>query len=381
MVTSISRSPIFVVFLLLLVFMVQPVNAYDGCSVLPEFFPGREVLQVPLDIVLTGACALHDACYRECTGVPYSLAHKNTCDLLLFLHLEAWCGAVATAQELADIGLSADEFLGPCVVSMGFVYAAAQGPLGMGAYLEDQVPCDPCLNGQFAFDCFSRGGNWDFLSCTCTFNNNCSPLLRQFQEMPNCEFWNFEGGTFCGCSTYSDPILVDLGGNGFHLVGSQNGVSFDVSGDRIKERVGWTRPGSDDAFLVLDRNRNGQIDDGLELFGNATDQPASDFPNGFQALAMFDQLGMGGNGDGKLTAADFIFSHLRLWVDADHDGVSTTGELSSLRDRDVVEIALDYKEARRRDADGNEFRYRVQVTFGNHRKSFGYDVFLSRQIP
>jgi hypothetical protein len=55
---------------------------------------------------------------------------------------------------------------------------------------------------------------------------------------------------------------------------------------------------------VLDRNRNRQIDDGLELFGTATDQPASDFPHGFRALAMFDKPGMGGNGDGKLTAAD-----------------------------------------------------------------------------
>ncbi len=379
MATSSSRSPVFVVCLLLLACMAQPVNAYDGCSVLPEFFPGREVLQVPLDIVLTGACGLHDACYRQCTGVPYSLAHKNTCDLLLFLHLEAWCGAVATAQELADIGLSADEFLGPCVVAMGFAYAGAQGPLGLAAYLEDQVPCDPCLNGTGAFNCWSRGGNWDFPTCTCNFFN-CAPP-PDWQERLACDFWNFDGGTFCGCSPYSDPVLVDLGGNGFHLVGPQDGVSFDVSGDRMNERVGWTRPGSDDAFLVLDRNLNGQIDDGVELFGNATDQPASDFPHGFQALAMFDQPGMGGNGDGKLTAADFIFSRLRLWVDADHDGVSTAGELSSLQDRDVVEIALDYKESRRRDAAGNEFRYRAQVTFENHRKSFAYDVILSRQVP
>jgi hypothetical protein len=164
-------------------------------------------------------------------------------------------------------------------------------------------------------------------------------------------------------------------------MGFEDGVSFDINGDHTKERIGWTRPDSDDAFLVLDRNRNGQVDDGLELFGNATDQPVSSHPNGFLALAMFDRPEMGGNGDGELTAADAIFSALRLWLDADHDGASTAGELSPLEAWGVVEIDLDYKEARRRDGDGNEFRYRTQVTFASHKKSFAYDVFFSHSVP
>jgi len=379
MVLPSLRSSVFIALLLLLVFMNQPVyGGYDGCSVLPGSFPGREVLQVPLDIMLAGACGRHDACYRLCVGVPYSPTHKDTCDLLFFLELEAWCGSVSTTQELANIGLSAEDFLPPCIGAMSLAYAAVQTLAG-GAYRNDQrAYCDPCFNGESALDCSLRGGDWNFFRCRC----EVGPCGLSPEFVANCELQGgFIDEGLCMCwGSGASPVIVDLGGNGFHLVGFENGVSFDINGDHTRERIGWTRPDSDDAFLVLDRNRNGQIDDGLELFGNATDQPASSHRNGFLALAMFDRPEMGGNGDGKLTAADSIFSGLRLWLDADHDGVSTAGELSPLEAWGLVEIDLDYKEARRRDGDGNEFRYRAQVTFANHRRSFAYDVFFSHQV-
>lgn len=70
-------------------------------------------------------------------------------------------------------------------------------------------------------------------------------------------------------------------------------------------RLAWIQ--GDDAWLVLDRDGNGTIDSGLELFGNVTDQPRQPlgvFRNGFLALSVFDQPANGGNGDGVINASD-----------------------------------------------------------------------------
>jgi len=131
----------------------------------------------------------------------------------------------------------------------------------------------------------------------------------------------------------------------------------------------------------LDRNGNGKIDDGTELFGDLTLQPITPSPNGFIALAEFDKPENGGNNDGIISENDYVFGSLLLWLDKNHDGVSQSAELRHLIDLDLKLIELDYKISKRTDSYGNQFRYRAKIkdTQGAQLGRWAWDVFLARE--
>lgn len=176
------------------------------------------------------------------------------------------------------------------------------------------------------------------------------------------------------------PIVIDVDGNGVSLTNSASGVVFNMLDDGVPLQLAWTAAGSTNAFLVLDRNGNSTIDIGAELFGDLTPQPPVASPNGFLALAEYDKPGSGGNGDGKIAAGDTIFAQLKLWRDINHNGFSEPSELSALTG--VIEgIDLDYKESKRTDTNGNQFRYRAKVygPRGQQNGRWAWDVFLKVQ--
>lgn len=153
------------------------------------------------------------------------------------------------------------------------------------------------------------------------------------------------------------PIVINFGSGGYRLTGADSPVTFDIAATGQAVRIDWTAAGADEAFLCLDRNHNGRIDDGAELFGTATPlQAGGRAPNGFVALAELDD-----NHDGRIDEHDAIWSQLLLWRDANHDGISQPDELTPVAGSALVAISLDYHWTGRKDTWGNVFRYESQV--------------------
>ena len=159
-----------------------------------------------------------------------------------------------------------------------------------------------------------------------------------------------------------DPLVLDLDGDGIEILAHQGnrGAMFDFDADGLANATGWVK--SDDGILVLDRNGDGTITDGRELFGDSTVlADGSLAKHGFVALADLDS-----NGDGKITSLDSRFAELRVWRDLDQDGVSDAGELFTLGELGIAELNTAYTDTNRHLVGGNQL-----AQLGNYTKADG----------
>jgi VCBS repeat-containing protein len=128
-----------------------------------------------------------------------------------------------------------------------------------------------------------------------------------------------------------DPIVLDLGTPGISFTSLETGVSFDINGDAVRDRVAWTA--GNDGILAYDVNGSGTIDNGNEIF--TPNFAGGSYASGLAALASLDT-----NGDGAINSADADFGKLLVWQDNNHNGASDSEELSALADQGIVAINL-----------------------------------------
>ncbi len=138
----------------------------------------------------------------------------------------------------------------------------------------------------------------------------------------------------------ASPIVIDLGNDGINSHALNYTINFDLDNNGFKEATGWVS--GDDALLAIDKNNNGIIDNGSELFGNksisdsAFSYTNSSLNNGFETLKSYDS-----NNDGIIDSQDAEFDKLLLWQDKNGNAITDNGELIKLSDK-VSSIDLNY---------------------------------------
>lgn len=196
-------------------------------------------------------------------------------------------------------------------------------------------------------------------------------------------YWNGDK-----CAPRYCPILIATDkAQSYTLTPADRGVAFDIDGDGSVDQIAWTEPDSEVAFLAFDRDGDGRITSGRELFGDHT---LPGVPNGFEALRLLNLESNGGIERGSVSSDDPIYARLLLWTDRNHNGISEPSELRPAREL-ISDIGLGYVPYARRDGSGNRFRFRgwvhVRTASGRNfawtpnedrvRRRYIYDVFLT----
>jgi hypothetical protein len=132
-------------------------------------------------------------------------------------------------------------------------------------------------------------------------------------------------------------------------------VPFDLDGDGSLEQVAWTQPNTATAFLAIDKNENGVIDNGLELVGNRVLEGAA---NAIQALSKMPQSQDDAQEGGLawINDQDPVYEKLLLWTDINHNGISERNELHKASEL-LTRIGLGYAAFHQTDDYGNLFKF------------------------
>jgi hypothetical protein len=114
------------------------------------------------------------------------------------------------------------------------------------------------------------------------------------------------------------PIALDLDGDGriTAISDAANDRALNWDGSGFDKQVGWV--GSGEGLLWLDRNPNGIVDSGKELFSNSA---VADAAKGLRSMSWVDA-----NADGVIDASDPVFAELKVWQDADGDAVGSAND-------------------------------------------------------
>lgn len=173
----------------------------------------------------------------------------------------------------------------------------------------------------------------------------------------------------------SSPIVIDMNGDGIHASklagGLDKAVYFDLDGNGFAEKTAWID--ASDALLVLDKNANGRIDNGHELFGNHSlnAEGKKAFADGYAALAAYDE-----NQDGRIDAQDAVYAQLAVWQDKNGNGISEAGEVLGLAEAGIAAIDLNAKAVNERDAAGNRISHRGSVEMADGSQRLAEDLWF-----
>ncbi|MDR0918433.1 MAG: hypothetical protein LBM93_04195, partial [Oscillospiraceae bacterium] len=222
--------------------------------------------------------------------------------------------------------------------------AAAEFMASISIFIED----DPILKGKIYNELFEEGYT----------KQEIDNIMEEIQS------YSADMDTATSAQPPRDPLAIDLGASGIKLTSLANGVNFDLDNNNFAEKTAWI--GNEDGFLALDRNGDGIINNGGELFGDRVLMSDGEISkSGFEALADLNI-----NDDNVIDNNDEVFDNLIVWFDENQDGISQNEELKSLEEMNIISISLNVTKESNIDTETGtmEAEY-AMVTFSNGNQS------------